>query len=128
MVPGGSYRVILNKGVEIKDHKDEEVVTQLMTMNQCMRKLVELVVMDPEAAKFASTAVDMIIVEVMRMLMKSDCSVTVVKRKKHASVNGLKDPIPIRSKGCGVHLRKDKYKHKVTCCLFCIWSYKNSMC
>lgn len=59
---------MLMEGVDIKDHEDEEVVIRLMIMNQYTRKLVELAMLESEAAKFASWVVDVAVVEVMSIL------------------------------------------------------------
>lgn len=72
---GTKTDAVLMEGVEIKDHPNEGLVSRLMVMNRCTRKLVELAVMDTAATTFAYLAMDDVVVEVMRILYKTNTEV-----------------------------------------------------
>lgn len=68
---GARTGIVMIEGVEIKDHEDDKVVSHMVSMNWCTRKLVELVILDAFALQFAMRVVDMALTEVMRVVRKN---------------------------------------------------------
>lgn len=66
--------------------------------------------MGAAASQFAMRAVDMALAEVMRMIQKGGHYIAQVKKTKAPLMSRVNDPVLMRSKGCGVRLKKQKYK------------------